>query len=39
MNKQIELRHINSHTGYDDEFSLGNKEADKLSIPHGNKIT
>ena len=31
MNKQIGLRHINSHTGYNDEYSLGNKEADKLA--------
>ena len=30
-NKQIGLRHVNSHTGYNDKFSIGNYEADKLA--------
>ena len=30
-NKNIELRHLNSHTGCSDKFSEGNKMADKLA--------
>ena len=29
--KNIEFRHINSHTGLQDEHSLGNEEADRLA--------
>ena len=31
LGKDIEFRHINSHTGLQDEHSLGNEEADRLA--------